>query len=351
MSNTNRRCRQPAAQTAPRRASTQRLARTLAIMGLAGAAALSISGCAPSHPAPIVKREPVRPSAATRPAPPPPAPAPPPASAPPAAPAQEAVQVAPVRPLAIETRPLPPVDQTAGVSRPLEPAAPDPVARGTAVRTEPSAAKQPYSDALLARMTSPPPAAASGGTGAPAAAPARPAAPAAPGPAPAATPAPSAPPAPPPAGAPASAPGPVASAPAASASLVGRTVSSGGAPSAQGFIWPASGSILQGFAEPRSMGISIAGKAGDPVVAARDGRVIFSGTGPKGYGNLVIVKHDDDLLSVYAHNRQLLVKDQAQVKRGQRIAELGDSDTDRPKLHFEIRRQGKPVDPQQYLPR
>jgi hypothetical protein len=145
--------------------------------------------------------------------------------------------------------------------------------------------------------------------------------------------------------------GPVATAPATAASLVGRTVSSGGAPSAQGFIWPASGSILQGFSEPRSMGISISGKPGDPVVAARDGRVIFSGTGPKGYGNLVIVKHEDDLLSVYAHNRQLLVKDQAQVRRGQRIADLGDSDSDRPKLHFEIRRQGKPVDPQQYLPR
>ncbi len=99
------------------------------------------------------------------------------------------------------------------------------------------------------------------------------------------------------------------------------------------------------------MGVAIAGKPGDPVVAARDGRVIFSGTGPKGYGNLVIVKHDDDLLSVYAHNRQILVKDQAQVKRGQRIADLGESDSERPKLHFEIRKQGKPVDPLQFLPR
>ncbi|TXL61673.1 hypothetical protein FHP08_18245 [Zeimonas arvi] len=98
------------------------------------------------------------------------------------------------------------------------------------------------------------------------------------------------------------------------------------------------------------MGVSIGGKPGDPVVAAADGRVIFSGPGPRGYGNLLIVKHDNDTLSVYAHNRALLVKEGANVKRGQRIAELGDSGADRPKLHFEIRKQGKPVDPSDYLP-
>jgi len=98
------------------------------------------------------------------------------------------------------------------------------------------------------------------------------------------------------------------------------------------------------------MGVSIGGKPGDPVVAAAAGRVIFSGPGPRGYGNLLIVKHDNETLSVYAHNRALLVKEGANVTRGQRIAELGDSDADRPKLHFEIRKQGKPVDPSQYLP-
>lgn len=98
------------------------------------------------------------------------------------------------------------------------------------------------------------------------------------------------------------------------------------------------------------MGISIAGNLGEPISAAADGRVIFSGNGPRGYGNLVIVKHDADTLSVYAHNRTLLVKEGETVTRGQRIAELGDSGTDRPKLHFEIRKSGKPVDPQKFLP-
>lgn len=97
------------------------------------------------------------------------------------------------------------------------------------------------------------------------------------------------------------------------------------------------------------MGIVIEGKAGEPVLAASDGRVIFSGTGPRGYGNLLIVKHDDDLLSVYGHNRALLVKEGDAVTRGQRIAEIGSSDAERAQLRFEIRRQGKPVDPMRYL--
>lgn len=98
------------------------------------------------------------------------------------------------------------------------------------------------------------------------------------------------------------------------------------------------------------MGILIEGAAGDPVGAAADGRVIFSGPGPRGYGNLVIVKHDNDTLSVYAHNRTLLVKEGQSVKRGQKLAEIGASGTDSPKLHFEIRKGGKPVDPQTLLP-
>jgi lipoprotein NlpD len=87
------------------------------------------------------------------------------------------------------------------------------------------------------------------------------------------------------------------------------------------------------------------------VVAAADGRVIFSGNGPRGYGNLVIVKHANELLSVYAHNRTLAVKEGQSVKRGQKIAELGDSGTTSPRLHFEIRQQGKPVDPARFLPK
>jgi lipoprotein NlpD len=116
------------------------------------------------------------------------------------------------------------------------------------------------------------------------------------------------------------------------------------------FIWPARGKVIQSFSEPRNMGIAIAGNPGDPVQAVADGRVIFSGPGPRGYGNLLILKHDADTLSVYAHNRALLVKEGAQVRRGQQIAELGESGTDRPKLHFEIRRSGKPVDPVKLLP-
>jgi lipoprotein NlpD len=116
------------------------------------------------------------------------------------------------------------------------------------------------------------------------------------------------------------------------------------------FVWPTPGKVLEGFSEPRNMGIAIDGQLGDPVVAVADGRVIFSGVGPRGYGNLIIVKHENDLLSVYGHNRALVVREGDQVSRGQKIAELGDSDADRPKLRFEVRREGKPVDPSRYLP-
>ncbi len=119
---------------------------------------------------------------------------------------------------------------------------------------------------------------------------------------------------------------------------------------APSFAWPIKGKVLSNFSEPKQMGLILDGKIGEPIAAAGDGKVIFSGPGPRGYGNLIIVKHDGELLSVYAHNKTLLVKDQESVKKGQKIAELGDSGTDSPKLHFEIRRQGKPVDPKQYLP-
>lgn len=116
------------------------------------------------------------------------------------------------------------------------------------------------------------------------------------------------------------------------------------------WLWPASGPVLAGFDEARSKGLAIGGKAGDPVVAAADGRVVYAGSGLRGYGNLVIVKHDTTFLTAYAHNQALLVKEDQVVRRGQKIAEMGSSDAPRVQLHFEIRRQGKPVDPAKLLP-
>ena len=116
------------------------------------------------------------------------------------------------------------------------------------------------------------------------------------------------------------------------------------------FIWPARGKVLAGFSEPASKGVDIGGKPGDPVVAAAAGRVIYIGTGIRGYGKLIVIKHDNNFNSVYAHNREILVKQDQPVARGQKIAELGDTDADTPKLHFEIRKSGKPVDPIKYLP-
>lgn len=114
--------------------------------------------------------------------------------------------------------------------------------------------------------------------------------------------------------------------------------------------WPTSGSVIAGFDEQKNKGLDIAGKAGDPVIAAADGRVVYAGAGLRGYGNLIILKHNNTYLSAYAHNQSLLVKEDQAVRKGQKIAEMGSSDTDRVKLHFEIRRQGKPVDPSKYLP-
>jgi lipoprotein NlpD len=121
-------------------------------------------------------------------------------------------------------------------------------------------------------------------------------------------------------------------------------------PDAIDFIWPAKGSVLAGFSEPASKGLDIGGKPGDPVVAAAAGQVLYTGTGIRGFGKLIVIRHDGGFSSVYAHNREILVKEGQSVARGQRIAELGDSDADRPKLHFEIRKAGKPVDPMRYLP-
>lgn len=116
------------------------------------------------------------------------------------------------------------------------------------------------------------------------------------------------------------------------------------------FQWPARGNLISGFDESKNKGLDIGGKAGDPVVAAADGRVVYAGAGLRGYGNLIILKHNNTYLTAYAHNQSLLVKEDQTIKRGQKIAEMGNSDADQVKLHFEIRRQGKPVDPAKYLP-
>lgn len=114
--------------------------------------------------------------------------------------------------------------------------------------------------------------------------------------------------------------------------------------------WPAGGSTLTGFDDVRHKGISIGGKAGDPVLAAADGKVVYAGSGLRGYGNLIIIKHNTTYLTAYAHNQALLVKEDQAVRRGQKIAEMGATEADRVELHFEIRRQGRPVDPAKLLP-
>ena len=115
--------------------------------------------------------------------------------------------------------------------------------------------------------------------------------------------------------------------------------------------WPAQGKLLYGFGQgPIPKGIGIEGHSGQPVMAAAPGKVVYSGSGLRGYGKLIIVKHNASYLSVYAHNSRVLVKEGQTVAKGQKIAEIGDSDSDRIALHFEIRRLGKPIDPLQYLP-
>ena len=116
------------------------------------------------------------------------------------------------------------------------------------------------------------------------------------------------------------------------------------------WIWPSNGALIAGFDDVKNKGLKIAGKLGDPVVASADGRVVYAGSGLRGYGNLVILKHNETYLTAYAHNQTLLVKEDQSVRKGQRIADMGSSDADKVMLHFEVRRQGKPVDPAKYLP-
>ena len=151
-------------------------------------------------------------------------------------------------------------------------------------------------------------------------------------------------------------PASAASAPVAAASSASAPVAAASTPPPAAseddiaWIWPAQGRLIAGFDEVKNKGFDIDGKAGDPIIAAGDGRVVYAGAGLRGYGNLIILKHNNTFLTAYAHNQTLLVKEDQTVKKGQKIAEMGNSDADRVKLHFEIRRQGKPVDPAKYLP-
>ena len=116
------------------------------------------------------------------------------------------------------------------------------------------------------------------------------------------------------------------------------------------WVWPTAGKVGTPFAEGASKGIDIPARSGQPVLAASAGTVTLVSNAVRGYGNLVVIKHSQTLLSVYAHNSKVLVEEKQTVAKGQKIAEVGATDTDSPKLHFEIRRMGKPVDPLKFLP-
>ncbi|UCV05315.1 peptidoglycan DD-metalloendopeptidase family protein [Dechloromonas denitrificans] len=201
-----------------------------------------------------------------------------------------------------------PIDSGAGIeSRSLDqPAASSPViSHGGSIKREPRVGKEPYSDEAYARLSS---------TGEVAAKPAETRVEAKPDPA-----------------------------------AVAPPVAAG--PDDVPWLWPTAGKLVAPYSEAGNKGLDFAGKAGDPVLAAGDGKVVYAGAGLRGYGELVIVKHNATFLSAYAHNRKILVKEGQQVSRGQKIAEMGNTDADSVKLHFEIRKQGKPVDPAQYLPK
>ena len=231
-----------------------------------------------------------------------------------------AAQTAPVRSSGVEVRPLGTPGAGSAASPGTGAPAPAPVPSVT-IKREPQGRKRPYSEAQLADLKAADALARAEAANRTEAAP-RPESGAAAPPATAVSPQPP----------------PVAAVPGARTEVPGE------------FAWPAKGKVIQGFGEARSTGIAIAAAPGDPVSAAADGKVIFSGQGPRGYGNLIIVKHDADTLSVYAHSRTLLVKEGQSVRKGQKIAEAGDSGADKPKLLFEIRKGGKPVDPLKLLP-
>jgi len=220
-------------------------------------------------------------------------------------PPDASVSAAPLKsaPAAVETRPLGPA------VAPGPPAVP-PGAAG--VKTEPQAVRVPYSDQSYAQLAQvkPEPSAAAKPPEAPGAA--KPSAPSAP--------------------------------------VAPRKPEP--APDAAGlaWMWPANGKVVSAFNGTTAKGIAIAGRLGQPVVASAAGKVIHSGTGIRGLGKFIVIKHNDAYLSVYANNNVLLVKEGDSVSRGQKIAEMGNSDADQVKLHFEIRQFGKPVDPARLLP-
>ena len=236
---------------------------------------------------------------------------------------------------------VPPVAPSGGEVRPAPAAVPSGRANSATYKTEPRALKLPYSEHALAQLRESSPASV-------AAAEPRPATPE-----PRATPAPTAA-----AGTAAAAPSIAASTtstPNASAPALPVRPDAGRVPEIDddglGWMWPTTGKVIAGFSESANLkGIDIAGKAGQPIVASAAGKVVYVGSGLRGYGKLVIVKHNTTFLSAYAHNRDVVVKEGQQVTKGQKIAEMGDTDSDQVKLHFEIRRLGKPVDPVKFLP-
>jgi murein DD-endopeptidase MepM/ murein hydrolase activator NlpD len=140
-----------------------------------------------------------------------------------------------------------------------------------------------------------------------------------------------------------------------SAAAAPRAAPSDGAPTAApaatiSLVWPADGTVFRRFDGGNSKGIDISAAAGTPIIAAAPGTVVYAGNGLRGYGNLLILKHNGEYLTAYAHNRVLLVKEGESVKSGEKIAEMGDTDTDRVMLHFELRYQGRSIDPSRALP-
>jgi lipoprotein NlpD len=153
----------------------------------------------------------------------------------------------------------------------------------------------------------------------------------------------------------ASAPLPVPAASSAPATVAPVATAAPGAQIREGdddvqWAWPSAGAVIAPFDDVKVKGLVLGGKAGDPVFAAADGRVVYAGSGLRGYGNLIILKHNNTYLTAYAHNQTLLVKEDQSVRRGQKIAEMGSTDADGVKLHFEIRKMGKPIDPAKLLP-
>jgi lipoprotein NlpD len=143
---------------------------------------------------------------------------------------------------------------------------------------------------------------------------------------------------------------PAAAAPRAEAPRADTAPDTARGPDDLDWAWPVRGKVIATFNDASNKGIAIAGRMGQPVLASAPGRVIFSGSGIRGFGKLVVIKHNNTYLSVYAHNNQLLVKEGQNVSKGQKIAEMGSTDADQVKLHFEIRRFGKPIDPLKLLP-